>query len=66
MTLKLLKKLPAPIYAGAIGGGIGLTIGIVTGIVGFGDGVNGATVFGPIGLIFGVLFVYAYRGIKKK
>lgn len=64
--LKLLKKLPTPIYAGTVGGALGMAIGIVTGVVGFGGGVNGTMVFGPLGIIIGVLFVYAYRGKKKK
>lgn len=64
--LKLIKKLPAPCYAGIIGGAIGMTLGSVTGVVGLGGGVNGALVFGPVGIIIGILSVYAYRSRRRK
>lgn len=64
--LKLLKKLPATSYAGIIGCAIGITLGSVTGVVGLGGGVNGALVFGPIGLIIGILSVYTYRSRRSK
>lgn len=54
----LFAKLPVPSWIAATGGtffAIGSSLGGVTGVVALGGGVNGAIVFGPIGLVIGAL-----------
>ncbi len=46
---------------GAIGGALGAFIGAPMGVVGYGSGWGGAIIFGPIGLIIGLLADLAFR-----
>jgi len=56
------------LLCGAVGGALGAFVGVPMGVVGYGSGLGGAIIFGPIGVVIGfwlALQSAASRGFVK-